>query len=270
MATLSKKNTVTSKTLMTAKECALTFFSSKDAGIRFFVQGSEIPVLANLNNVVSTDNCVVIGNETSKIMLVEHFMAACAFAGINALDVCISFPELPILDGSAVKWFEMFQESGIAKDYFGEPIELNNPVVYTDEKAAITAIPSDSFKITYLTNFSHPDLSNRWVSFSLNDEKKQILEARTFGYLKDLERFQQIGLALGVTPENTVGLTEDGYTTELRSQYEPVKHKILDLIGDLYLAGINPFRIKAHIIAKEAGHKSHVDFAKKLIQVING
>ena len=72
------------------------------------------------------------------------------------------------------------------------------------------------------------------------------------------------GFAQGVTVENTVGLKDDGYTTELRSENEPIKHKILDLIGDLYLTGVNPLNLKAQILVKEAGHAVHVKVAKML------
>ena len=73
-----------------------------------------------------------------------------------------------------------------------------------------------------------------------------------------------MGFAKGVTKENTVGLTDDGFTTELRSDKEPVKHKILDLIGDLYLTGVNPLNLKCQILAKEAGHAVHIKTAKML------
>ena len=74
-----------------------------------------------------------------------------------------------------------------------------------------------------------------------------------------------LGFAQGVTQENTVGMLDDGdYTTELRSEYEPVKHKILDLLGDFYLTGVNPLYLKAQILAKEAGHAVHIKVAKSL------
>ena len=91
---------------------------------------------------------------------------------------------------------------------------------------------------------------------------EEIIEARTFGYLKDLETFQKMGYSKGVTIENTVGLTDDGYTTELRSEFEPIKHKILDIIGDLYLTGTNPLKLNAKILVKEAGHFLHTECAK--------
>lgn len=269
MATLIKEINISGKTLMSGQECTVTLFPSKEQGIRFFVNGSQNPILACSSNVVSTDNCTVLASPNSKVMLVEHFMAACAFANIDSLDVCLSSSEMPILDGSSKKWFELFEESGLkeletTKKNSNNAIEIKEPVFYSNNKASLVILPAEEFKITYCVDFEHPDLKNRWVSFDLNQDKMQIIEARTFGYLKDLEKFQQMGLALGVSVENTVGLTENGYTTELRSEFEPLKHKILDLIGDLNLLSFNPLNLKAHIIAKDAGHKSHVELAKKI------
>jgi len=267
MTTIKKTINISGITLMSGQESSVTLFPSKVKEIRFFIRGSEQPILASPFNVVSTDNCTVLSNENSKVMLVEHFMAACAFANIDSLDVCLAFSEMPILDGSSLQWFDLLIEAGIEEEKSNKPIELTEPVYYFDEKCCIAVIPAEKFKITYCIDFDHPDLKNRWISFDLSQNKQQIIEARTFGYLKDLEKFQQMGLALGVNAENTVGLTDNGYTTELRSEYEPLKHKILDLIGDLNLSVINPLNLKAHIIAKEAGHKSHVELAKKISQL---
>ena len=106
-----------------------------------------------------------------------------------------------------------------------------------------------------------------WVNYNPRN-KEEIIEARTFGFYKDLKKFQMLGFAQGVTYDNTVGLEDDGYTTELRSDKEPVKHKILDLIGDLYLTGINPLNLKAQILVKEAGHAVHIKTAKLLKEKI--
>jgi len=268
MTTIKKEIKISGKTLMTGKECSVTLFPSNNKGIRFFAQGCEQPVIASPFNVFSTENCTALGNENCKIMLVEHFMAACAFAGVDSLDVCLSYFEMPILDGSALNWFELFQEAGIEKLLTNQALEIKESVFYSENKTTIAIIPSEEFKITYCIDFEHPDLKNKWISWNLSENITQILEARTFGYLKDLEKFQKMGLALGVSPENTVGLTDSGYTTELRSEYEPIKHKILDLIGDLNLQSFNPLNLKAHIIAKEAGHKSHVELAKKLTKIL--
>ena len=122
-------------------------------------------------------------------------------------------------------------------------------------------MPSDELYISYAVNYDHKDLTRRWVAYKNQNE---IIEARTFGFYKDLKKFQMLGFAQGVTAENTLGLTDDGYTSNPRSENEPIKHKILDLIGDLYLTGVNPLNLKCQILAKEAGHAVHVKAAKIL------
>ena len=118
-------------------------------------------------------------------------------------------------------------------------------------------------RITYAVNYDHPDLKHQWVTMD-NKNPDEIIEARTFGFFKDLKKFQALGFAKGVTVDNTVGLKDEGYTTELRSELEPVKHKILDLIGDLSLTGVSPLNMRVQILAKEAGHAVHCKVANML------
>ena len=137
-------------------------------------------------------------------------------------------------------------------------------VYYLNGKTSLVILPDKDLRITYAVNYDHPDLKNRWVTMD-NKNLEEIIEARTFGFYKDLKKYQMLGFAQGVTQENTVGFTEDGgYTTELRSENEQIKHKILDLIGDLYLTGISPLNLRCQILAKEAGHAVHIKTAKML------
>ena len=93
----------------------------------------------------------------------------------------------------------------------------------------------------------------------------EIIEARTFGFYRDLKKFQMLGFARGVNADNTLGLMDDGtYYSELRSEKEPIKHKILDLFGDFYLTGVSILDMKAQILVKEAGHAVHVKVANEL------
>jgi UDP-3-O-[3-hydroxymyristoyl] N-acetylglucosamine deacetylase len=251
--------------LMSGHSCNVNIQPSDEKGIKFFSAGSKTPIVASYKSILSTDNCVILGNDANnKVILVEHFMSACAFAGIDALDVCLDFPELPILDGSGIGWYELFDSAGFEGSNDIEQTSFDQPVAMTYGRTTISLVPAEKMTITYCINFDHPDLKNRWVSFEPGQGEQDILSARTFGYLKDLEKFQQAGLALGASAYNIVGLTEDGYTVELRSEFEPACHKILDIIGDLYLTGRNPLGFKAHIIAKDAGHKSHTEFAAKI------
>jgi len=266
MTTLSKEITVTGKSLMSGKDSCVKLFPSQAKGIRFFFNGNYVE--ASPFNVAAVSNFVVLANQNVQIGLVEHFMASLAFCGIDSLDVCIEGNEMPILDGSALDWVNTFQQEGLVNSEISTT-EFNEIISYVENDTVITLLPSDKFKVTYMINFEHPELSNRWVTFEVGKNNNEIIEARTFGYLKDLERFQQAGLALGASIDNTVGLTEDSYTVELRSNLEPIKHKILDIIGDLYLTGLNPLGFKAHVIAKQAGHKSHVEFAKLILKEKN-
>ncbi len=272
MKTLKSSFNIKGVGLMSGVEFEVKIKPTDSKGI-YFTKGDK-KILANLGNVVSADHCVVVANISDganfKVALIEHFMAACATSGLDGIEM--EFPnlpvdmvEVPILDGSSKVWVEKFNEAGFEGESEEVPA-LKTPVTFQKGKSAVIIMPQeDETKITYAVNFNHPELNNRWVEMNQDVNLNEIVEARTFGYLKDLETFQKMGLSKGVTIDNTVGMTDEGgFTTELRSKYEPNKHKILDIIGDLYLTGINPLKIKANIIVKEAGHALHIEAAKLL------
>lgn len=267
MGTIQKEIKISGICLMDGKNCDVNIFPSNEKGIRFFPKNAKEPIEAIVENVISTQNCTVLANGNSKIALVEHFMAACAFCEIDSLDICLNAEELPILDGSSKKWVEAFNEAGITPSKKNN-IEINKTIKYEQGNCLIQIEPAQKLSIDYLINFEHPDLKETSINTDLTNAE-EIIEARTFGYLKDLEKFQQMGLALGASIDNTVGLTEEGYTVPLRSALEPIKHKVLDLVGDLKLAGIDLPNLNAKITAKYAGHASHVEIAKILKKELN-
>ena len=258
MATINKEVILKSVALMTGIECEAKVCPSDEKGLRFHFMSKTVE--ANIDNVVSTEHCTVVGNSDIKVMLIEHFMAACAICKIDSLDVYLSHFELPILDGGSKEWVDAFTNAGI-KNQDTKTYKVIEPIYYLNGKTHVVVLPSDNLNVTYGINFKHKDLKNRWVSLV---DINEVTQARTFGYLNELEMLQQAGYAKGVSIENTVGLTDEGYTTELNSEFEPVKHKILDLIGDFYLAGFNILNAKAEIIVKEAGHTVHTLVAKQL------
>ena len=267
MTTILDTIEVTGNSLMKNRQSCVKILPSEEGVIRFFVGNSFEPIILNVDSVNSTNHCITLGHKKNKIMLTEHFTAACAFLGIDSLDVHVSTTEMPILDGSAKKWINLFEEVGVEK-HKKEYKTLKEPIYYINGKTHLIMLPDNELSITYAVNYDHPDLRNKWIAFDKKNTE-EIIEARTFGFLKDLKKFQLFGFARGVTYQNTVGLDGDGYTTELRSPLEPIKHKILDLIGDLYLSGINPLNLKAQIIVKEAGHTVHVKAAKMLKEKIS-
>ena len=268
MTTILSEIEITGKSLMKNRQCTVRILPSSEGGIKFFVENSNEAIILDVDNVSSTNHCVVLGHKRNKIMLVEHFSAACAFLGINSLDVHVSKSEMPILDGSSKQWIELLKQAGVEKEKTKKEFyTVSEPIYYLNGKTHLVILPDNELNITYGVNYDHPDLKNKWISFggkNIRENVGEIIEARTFGFLKDLKKFQLFGFARGVTYENTIGLNGNGYTTELRSEFEPIKHKILDLIGDLYLAGVNPLNLKAQIIVKEAGHAVHIKAAKIL------
>lgn len=262
--TIKKEISISGNGLMKNKPCKVTFFPSKEGKIRYFVNGGE-PFEAITDNVLSTDHCVVLGNKKSKAMLTEHLTAAFAFCGIDSIDICMDEMEVPALDGSSKQWVELFKQAGIEKHFFEKPqyYTVSEPIYYLNDKTSLVILPSDELYISYAVNYAHKDLTRKWVAYNPKNQE-EIIEARTFGFYKDLKKFQMLGFAQGVTIENTLGLTDEGYTSEIRSENEPIKHKILDLIGDLYLTGVNPLNLKCQILAKEAGHAVHIKTAKMM------
>ncbi len=271
MGTIKTEIRTSGKGLMKNKLCDVVIKPSQSGHIRIFSRGAETPFNVCIENLCSTEHCVtlcskehrtLLGDYKYKVMLCEHFVAACAICGIDSIDVYLSEVEMPIFDGSSKVWVDLFKKAGIEgvnRDLY----TIEEPVYYLNGKTSLIVIPDKELRITYAVNYDHPDLTERWVTMN-NNNLEEIIEARTFGFYKDLKKFQMLGFAKGVTIDNTVGLKDVGFTTELRSEKEPVKHKILDLIGDFYLTGVSPLNMRVQILAKEAGHAVHAKVAQIL------
>lgn len=265
MVTLKKEVKISGNGLMKNKPCEVTLFPSTSGQIRYFVKDKD-SFTADVDNVLATDHCVVMGTKKARAMLTEHLSAALAFCHIDSVDICMTEEEVPILDGSSLQWVEAFKQAGIDKPLLAREkfYTVSEPVYYINGKTSLVILPSDNLFMSYAVNYDHPDLTRKFVNFNPKN-KYEVIEARTFGFYRDLKKYQMLGFAQGVTQENTVGLTDEGgYTTELRSENEQIKHKMLDLIGDLYLTGVNPLNMRCQILAKEAGHAVHVKTAKML------
>ena len=271
MVTIKNEIKTSGNSLMKNKLCEVVVKPSRGGNIRIFSKGASVSFNASIDNLYSTDHCVtlcskehrtLLGDYKYKAMLCEHFMAACAFCKIDSLDVYLSEEEFPIFDGSSKVWVELFNQAGI-EGKNNDLYTISEPVYYLNGKTSMVILPDNELTISYAVNYDHPDLTRRWVSVDLKN-LNEIIEARTFGFYKDLKKYQALGFAKGVTIDNTVGLKDVGYTTNLRSTHEPIKHKILDLFGDLYLTGISPLNMRAQILVKEAGHAVHTKVAKEL------
>ena len=283
MTTQAKTFTMNGTGLITGLPVTATIEQGQPGqGIVFIAGGARIP--ARLESIVSTDRGVTLGSFSDgkptgiTLSIVEHVLCAASLAGLDDLVITVEgAPELPVLDGSAKPWLDAF------KQHFGiKPVSatrtLRRAVCWGANKendskdATVYALPSDHFGVSYAVHFEgHRDLEQRWVRWDAQSDVsfETLASARTFGYVRELPVLQARGLAKGVSAENTVGITDDGqYTDALRFDDEPVFHKVLDLIGDLTLAGINPLSLKAHVFAIRAGHTSHTAFARELLKAI--
>lgn len=238
----------------------------KGQGIVFVNAKTGESFVAGIDTVLDTSHTVTLGRPTFHVKVVEHLMAAFALSFVSDITILIDGDEVPIGDGSAKVFYELIQEAGIATDEDAGQYRLNQPFSYVHEHTSISAFPSDSFRVSYAVNYVNSPFAYSWYKWETkNDTVNDIISARTFGYVKDLATFQAMGLALGVTRENTVGLNDDGtFTTKLRYSNEPVRHKIIDVIGDLVLSGINPLNLNAHVVVIECGHTQHSKLARFL------
>lgn len=202
----------------------------------------------------------------AKVHTIEHFLSALYAAEITDLIIELDGNELPICDGSACNFIELFEAAGIKElDKEVEPIVISKPVYLTVNDKSIVALPYDGYKITYAIRFEHSFLKSQLAEFEINLEnyKKEIASARTFGFDYEIEYLKKNNLALGGTLENAIVIEKDGVMNPegLRYEDEFVRHKMLDIIGDLKILN-RP--IKGHIIAVKAGHALDIEFAKLL------
>lgn len=248
---------------MTSKQEVLVELHQAPAGsgITFLcTTGDErdlVAVPATAASVVNTLRNVVVGVGKTRLCIVEHFLCAVTLWGLDDLYVLVDGPEMPLGDGSAQFWIELFESAGIARKTSFCDVELPQTVTVQKGDRSILAVPAEQFSVTYLMDWKHPKIGQVWKSWDATMDIKDVYEARTFGMLKEHE---MLGLV-----NDVVSITEDDFTMPLRSPDEPVRHKLLDLIGDLALCGINPMRIKARFISTKAGHELDVEMSKKLL-----
>ena len=205
----------------------------------------------------------------TKVHTIEHFLSALYIFGITDLIVELDENELPIGDGSARVFIEEIEKAGIKE--LSEDVEeiiVKEPVYLTKGDKHIVALPCDDYKLTYTIKFDHTFLKTQMLELDVDLEnyKNNIGNARTFGFDYEIEYLKKNNLALGGTLENAIVITKDGVLNPsgLRYEDEFVRHKMLDIIGDLKILN-KP--IKAHIIAVKAGHALDIEFAHLLKKI---
>jgi len=243
--------------------------AAPDAGIRFRrrdLGGLEVP--ATVQHVGGINYATGLTRDAVKVDTVEHLLAALVSLGIDNVVVELDSPEVPIMDGSAKPFINMIQQAGIrqlgaARRY----LKVLRPLSLSRGEKSIALYPSDHFRVTYSIAFDHPLLQHQSMTLHITDTSfiEEIAPARTFTFLKEVEMLRQQGLALGGSLDNAivVGDTNVVNREPLRFANEFVRHKILDVIGDMALVG---YPLVGHLVANRGGHALHTAFAAHVLQ----
>ena len=245
----------------------------EDHGISF--HRTDLPenprVNADLDAVTGTAGGTTLGMEGGEVRTVEHLLAALSAMGIDNLLIELDGPEVPILDGSSLPFIEMIRRSGLKE--LNKPrktIILSRPVYVIESGMILAALPSDELRIACTVAYNHPVLQSQYLSLPINQEifENEVAPARTFGFLRDALFLMKRGLIKGTSLDNTLVIGDDNIFSRggLRFRDEFVRHKILDLIGDLSLLGGS---LKAMIIAVKSGHDINIKLAKKIREAVN-
>ena len=275
--TISKEVAVKGVGLHSGKNVSMTLKpAAADAGIVFVrvdLPGKPaIKVCADsLQERSGSLRCSRIGSDAAYVQTVEHLLAALSGFGIDNLVIEIDGDEVPGMDGSSKDFCSLLAaagaaELGKAKQYF----VVKEPIVINAGSVSLTALPYDGFKISYTLNYEHPLLRSSFFEMDVNSAsfQQEAASARTFCLESEVEKLRAAGFGQGANYGNTLVLGKDGVIgNTLRFKDEFVRHKVLDLIGDLYILG-RP--VKGHIIALRSGHSLNIQLIKKIIEQNKG
>ncbi len=270
--TLSSDIELTGQALFSGEDVVLRLRpAAPDTGILFQrVDFEEKPVIpARLDYVQSALRCTKIGNGHASVQTVEHLMAALQAMKIDNLIVEINGSEVPIFDGSADVFIDKISQCGV--ESLKKPIAnytLKQPVYWSSDEVHLIALPSDELRVSFTLHFPSSNvIGTQFYSYVLEQDSfiRDIAPARTFAIYEEIAPMMEAGYIKGGSLENAIIVREEKIINPdgLRFKDEMVRHKILDLIGDLSLIGKS---FKAHIIAVRSGHASNIAFAKKLVK----
>lgn len=238
-----------------------------DTGIVFIRSDNSTYINAGVENIVATDYASTLGLNGYSIQTVEHLLAAVAGLNIDNLYVEIDSVEVPIMDGSAYPFVELIMKCGIVQQERIKPhIKIVEPIEIVEIDRYIKIEPSPYPAITYIMDFDHPLLSKQMFVYHYSVESfiRDIAPARTFGFLKDVVTLQEKGRGKGGSLENVIILGDLEILNEegLRYQDEFIRHKVLDLIGDMSLLSMS---FIGHIIAYRSGHNLNTRLASTIL-----
>ena len=245
-----------------------------DTGIIF--SRSDLPgkpvIQAKPENVIDTVKSISLGNSKWRIQTIEHLMAALHGLSVDNLLVEVNGEELPLGDGSAWFFAELILKAGLVpQEAPRRVIKVTKPIWVEDRKeprSYLLALPGEGLRVSYCFTSDHQATGDQFCQYLITPEtfQQELAKARTIAFEKELAFLREQGLALGGTVEEAVVVGEDGYLNELRYPNEIVRHKVLDILGDLYLLG----PIEGQIIGVRSGHKMDYELTMEIKRALEG
>jgi UDP-3-O-[3-hydroxymyristoyl] N-acetylglucosamine deacetylase len=220
-----------------------------------------------VEHVVPTELCTAISGKGFQVKTIEHILAALAGLDIDNVYVEVDAAEAPAMDGSAAHFVRLIRSAGIVPQNRRQPyLKITRPLEVVDGARRVRIEPSSTTKITYSIHYNHPLIQTQtyFYEHSAHAFEREIADARTFGFLQEVEALWARGLGQGGNLDNTIVLSQDGILNEsgLRFADEFVRHKILDLIGDFSLLGVP---VIGHLIAERSGHAIHTRLVQQIL-----
>ena len=265
--TIQTSTVVSGIGLHTGAPSTMTFKPSQH-GITFLrtdLPGAT-PIVAHVSNVGSTLRGTNLKNNTAEVWTIEHAMSALHALGITDVAIEMDGPEPPVTDGASDLYVDALLKAGIRELDTEQPVlNIRQKITYTCGNIFYSAEPADKLTFTFVYRHKHPLLAHSEYSFEFTQQNymDQIARARTFGFEEELAFLKAHGLAKGGNLENAVIIGKDKFVNERRFPDEPVRHKLLDLIGDISLTGrkLPPLAIRCEC----GGHKHNIIFANILL-----
>ena len=297
--TIGKETSCVGIGLHTGVESKITFKPApEDFGIRFKrmdVEGCP-EIKADIDHVVDISRGTTIEENGVRIHTVEHALAACVGIGLDNVMIELSEKEPPVMDGSAIDFVEALLKAGVVKQNVPKNyLHIDQAIGYSDPKRGVDIhiMPSDQFRVTFMLDYEFKTLGTQFTTMDELEKNfaTEIAPARTFCFLSEVEHLKEEGLIKGGNIDNAVVIVDKKIDdaeaetlsklfglekeislgsngtlggTEFRFDNEPVRHKALDLIGDLALLGMP---LQGHVIASKSGHAANVELVKKIKKV---
>lgn len=235
--------------------------AAAETGISFLVGATRIP--AEVQYVVDTSRATVLGRDGVTVSTTEHLLSALFAMGVSNAEIVVEGPEIPARDGSAAEFASGIATCGLRVQEAPRRIfEIDAPTFVRSRDRVIAALPAPAFRVRFVADFAAP-IGTQYFDGEIDAQsyRADVAAARTFAYLHEIESLWAKGLGRGGSLENALVFTPEGPMQPLRWPDEAVRHKVLDLIGDLSLLGMWP---KFEIVAIKSGHELHASLLRAL------